>query len=606
MARSLGKGLGLNRRSGQSWSQRWAPLNEFKTDQSTLTQLIIQRITVLPGKSVLIDWGDETTTELTGENLNITKDYSVEGQYDITLSGDLDSIEYWEWMGAYGRLYGDFTGKRLPIALKWFHFYYNDCSGDLSIMFKYLPTTLQIFHVGKSGSVQFTGSVDNIKWPATISDIHLEGNLFTGNPFRWELPSPFVPDQGHINLAGNNFIGTGYNWTLPEGVSWIRMTSPNVVINLADWVLPSTLGSIYLRGSGAYGNIEDWVLPTTVRDNEGFQMDFEDLNITGDLSSWLLPNDGGVGALLYNVLNMTRCNITKMPRGAFRHFKTLNFNGCNCNEAEVDAFLAAVDAYFDGGVVPLTNCTYNLAGAGMSAPSAAGLASRTSIINKYVAAGKVATINYYVAIADPTNLTITTNPAHGQSGVTLGWTDNSGGYALYEIWESINGGEYSLIHTTAAGVQTYARSIVINTSVSYRVRGVDAMTNATEYLTKTATLGSELVDQSAWKTAPVSSYWDKYSSANWSADGTKLTSNGSNGTLGRDSFWTTGKLYKVILTITRTSGAVVPPYSTGHIGGQISSQTYNMTGGVQTWLAIYSSVFNGTITGLSIKEIVIT
>ena len=66
------------------------------------------------------------------------------------------------------------------------------------------------------------------------------------------------------------------------------------------------------------------------------------------------------------------------------------------------------------------------------------------------------------------------------SGVTLPWsteylnisfTDNTGGVYGHQIWESLNGGAYSLVTTLAAGVTTYAHRTWQNSTVSIKVRG---------------------------------------------------------------------------------------------------------------------------------------
>jgi hypothetical protein len=600
-------------RAGGSNCNTAPPLSTFYSYQYPVDTLLIQRITVLNGKSIIIDWGDEDYDTIIGERTNITKVYSVEGNYKIVFSGDLDYIQYFEWMSAGSALTGDLTGVRLWRNLEWFHFFFNNCYGDISVMLANLPSKLEIFHVGKSASYgfySFTGSLNNIRWPNTISDIHLESNLFTGNPMTWVLPSPFVGDEGHIQLADNNISGSGISWYIPDGVHFVYFSNSDLIVDIGEWVIPSTLSRVVCRNTKFYGDISDWVMPITVRDAEGFEYRFDGTSVTGDCSSWVLPDDGGtVGASNeFNIISFDSCNVSKLPRGNYRHFKTANFKGNNCSSGEVDSFLLYLDTYFASNA-PLSNCVYTLSGQGMSSPSSAGLTNRTGIINKYISAGKMAVINYYVGISNPSSLTISIPVTNGYEGIRLTWTDNSSGYAMYDILESVNGGEYKVINRTAAGATTYTRTFAGQTwktnwvSLTYKIRGVDAMGNYSDYVTKTLTLGDELVNQSLWTTP---SYWNKYYSANWNANGTAILSNGSNGELGRNNFWTTGDMYRVNVNITRVSGSLFPPYSTGNFGGQIGSViSYNMTGGASLYLGLYSSSFNGSINSMSIKKIIV-
>jgi len=68
--------------------------------------------------------------------------------------------------------------------------------------------------------------------------------------------------------------------------------------------------------------------------------------------------------------------------------------------------------------------------------------------------------------------------------LTLGWendymtvdfTDNSGGICEHEIWESKDGGAYSLVTTLAAGTTHYHDSTWQNASMNYKVRAKDGV-----------------------------------------------------------------------------------------------------------------------------------
>lgn len=64
----------------------------LKMNQSTLTTAQIFTLTLITGKSINIEWGDGTNNNYSGQNTNITHDYSVIGQYNVVLTGDIDYI----------------------------------------------------------------------------------------------------------------------------------------------------------------------------------------------------------------------------------------------------------------------------------------------------------------------------------------------------------------------------------------------------------------------------------------------------------------------------------------------------------------------------------
>lgn len=66
------------------------------------------------------------------------------------------------------------------------------------------------------------------------------------------------------------------------------------------------------------------------------------------------------------------------------------------------------------------------------------------------------------------------------SDVVVSWTDNSRHETGFQVWESVNGGAYSLLTTTAAGAETYRRTgVVTSSSYRYKVRAaVGGVTSA--------------------------------------------------------------------------------------------------------------------------------
>ena len=78
----------------------------WKTNQSTQTQVIINSMVVTAGKTVVVDWGDGTTENLTGTVTSKTHDYATPANpYYIKLSGDVNwitSLSHYAQVKSYG------------------------------------------------------------------------------------------------------------------------------------------------------------------------------------------------------------------------------------------------------------------------------------------------------------------------------------------------------------------------------------------------------------------------------------------------------------------------------------------------------------------------
>lgn len=118
-------------------------------------------------------------------------------------------------------------------------------------------------------------------------------------------------------------------------------------------------------------------------------------------------------------------------------------------------------------------------------------------------------------------------------------------------------------------------------------------------------LGAELVDQSNWYTA---AWWTFKFDACWSQSGTTLVCNGT-GQLFRwvPSVLSIGKKYKVSISVIRTSGTLQGPNdNTTYYQAITSSGTYvYYFTAASVQLMIDASSFVGSITALSIKEVVV-
>ena len=202
-----------------------------------------------------------------------------------------------------------------------------------------------------------------------------------GDLTKWCLPSV----MGSMHFYINGFTGDITSWFIPA-MTLLHVAYNNFSANLSVITWPPYMYDFHMGGlpNGYYGDFSS--ARATVSGNQ-VEFTIIDCNITGDLSNFLIPTNTQPINIILN-----DCHFTKLPRGNFRWCASLNAQNNNCNFAEIDDFLAYIDAYFAGGVVPLTNAIYTLNGTGMGIPSAAGLISRSSIIAKYVAVGKTCSI----------------------------------------------------------------------------------------------------------------------------------------------------------------------------------------------------------------------
>jgi hypothetical protein len=116
--------------------------------------------------------------------------------------------------------------------------------------------------------------------------------------------------------------------------------------------------------------------------------------------------------------------------------------------------------------------------------------------------------------------------------------------------------------------------------------------------------GPELVDQAAWYTA---AYWDMNFSACFTQSGTHIVANGT-GNMMKTIFFTPGKDYFISWTVTVSSGGAYQPFnnSTAPPTGWIvvnTTESYSYSPLVSLVLRIEGSSWVGTLTALSIKEI---
>lgn len=314
----------------------------FQIDESTLTPFVMQWLYASLGHNININFGDGTSQNIAGTNAQpaspmVTKNYTVPGQYWITITGDTDWIT---WLFSITRhasyygspVYGNFTKWVIPSHLEIMELFNVPASTtDITNWFP-IPASVRSWNTENN---LMTGNLDNPVWPSTV-EIYLNGNHLTGSPLGSGIPG--TATQISVDLRENNFTE-----------------------DLTDIALPANLIRL--------------------------QVD-RNIGLSGDLSGQSIPS-----GTRYLIFSAESCSFTKGYRGSFKWVSYYNFKNNQFNSDEIDNLLYYIDSYFTSGVVPLTNCQFLLDGTGMGAPSSVGLAARTSILSKYAAAGKTCTIS---------------------------------------------------------------------------------------------------------------------------------------------------------------------------------------------------------------------
>lgn len=204
----------------------------------------------------------------------------------------------------------------------------------------------------------------------------------------------------------------------------------------------------------------------------------------------------------------------------------------------------------------------------------------------------------YWATRKPSGLTLSLVAG----GVKIDWTDNSSGAIQVEIWARSDNGESELLTTINAGITTFNDITDPVDLRYYKIRGL-IIGHYSEFTEEEsiALLGAEMV-VGDWK---LQSWWNGSTwDASWTADGITLSCDGTTGIISRGTFWLNTKKYRTEITITGTGTAIRPyaglfPQNITAPGTYIEKY-YQPTG---SKFYIGSITFNGTVTGLSIKEV---
>lgn len=364
----------------------------FKTDQSVLTDVVFWSLTINPDKPVTVNWGDGNTNVLTSTyNNNLTHSYSETGQYNIWLTGGVDSIINME---AYEQvhLYGDITNWIFPYRMLIFHCYKTGLTGDVTDHANWFSPNILVYD---AQYLQITGDVSGWRFKNTnIYDVHFEYTLVTGDITNWDFTESEVTSaSAKLTLFNSLLTGDISSWQLFEGINWLNIRNTALELDITNFYIPSTLCQIDISTvlnplSNLSGDLSNFIFPTTPSAIATMAINIAGGDLTGDMRNCLIP------AFSTSIkLNFASNKITHLPRGNFRWIETFIFTGNECDADELDDFLAYVDNYFSGGIVPLSDAQYELTGTNMGTISASGSASRASILAKYAAAGKSCTIH---------------------------------------------------------------------------------------------------------------------------------------------------------------------------------------------------------------------
>jgi len=363
----------------------------FKSDQTVLNTLTIHTFTIVGASTINIDWGDSNDNDYgTGVHPDITHDYVSEGTYFVQLSGDVDFLADWEMFAQ--EVAGDVTKWNFPLSCLRFHLYNDSFTGNP--LDRALNDGVGIIHFNHNN---LSGDTSGLVMNDTLYDFRFAGNSgLYGDSGGWNLPLANGKVYFYIEFANTAIGGTWTGKSLPANTKLLSVYGSQIEWDITGQVWPADCGYLLL-GSPAvpsqaniYGDITGMAWPTGLAATIGYTIYFYGLSLMGDLSQAAsdLPS---VGAEMRFCLAENQ--LTKLPRGEYEWVRAFDCSGNSCNTAEVDAILTYIDGYFVGPKVPLADCDYDFSGTGMGAPTAVGLAAKTSIINKYTAQGQTCTIN---------------------------------------------------------------------------------------------------------------------------------------------------------------------------------------------------------------------
>lgn len=190
----------------------------WKSDQSTLTPVVINQVNVAAGKTVTINWGDGTSQALTGSTSNVTKNYEITGQKNIWLSGDTDSITYFQHYNQ-AKTYGNIGNWILPINIAYFSVGITNVTGDVSEWI--IPSgiaTLALY------STQLSGDISSWIIPAATILVFIYSSNISGS-----LPQISAHATNAMNFRADSCYFSGSNTTVfRKAMSVFNISAQNV------------------------------------------------------------------------------------------------------------------------------------------------------------------------------------------------------------------------------------------------------------------------------------------------------------------------------------------------------------------------------------------
>jgi len=194
----------------------------WKTNQSTLTPVTFTDLNVIEGKTITVNWGDGTSQSYSGNTATVTKNYSATGQYNISITGDVDYIIVL-WHNAQAKTYGVITNWILPSSL----------------------ATLAIFSTG------LTGSLTNWVFPAGLTYFNIASTSLTGVVTNWILPSMLAT----FSLGATSLTGEVTNWVLPGSLTYFTFNSTAITGVISNWIIPAGITTFNVASTGVSGSL---------------------------------------------------------------------------------------------------------------------------------------------------------------------------------------------------------------------------------------------------------------------------------------------------------------------------------------------------------------
>jgi len=169
----------------------------FKTNQTTLTDLYINRIYVAAGKTVNVDWGDGTNQDTGGNVNNLTHTYTASATniFNVKLSGDIANITQLYIVNQPLRIFGDLSNWRIPSSCISAQLYSN----------------------------AFTGKAPNIMAAAATLSYAVNGNSISGSNM-----TVFRVAASSYNLSNQNvaFSTSEVNAFFLAAANWYQVSAP--------------------------------------------------------------------------------------------------------------------------------------------------------------------------------------------------------------------------------------------------------------------------------------------------------------------------------------------------------------------------------------------